>query len=160
MDAATILTYLAQYPGIPLAVAIVSLLAYVTYLHHKLSRFTRGENGRSLEGTIRTYLDQVDSLKKHDELIAEHALKLDKRLSQAVRNVSTVRFKAFDQNGSNQSFAIALVNELGDGVILSSLHHRDRVSVFAKPISKYASTHDLTEEEVGVLEESKVSHKA
>jgi hypothetical protein len=159
MNASSIFSYIAQYPSIPLAVATVTLLVYVVYLHHKLSRFMRGENGKSLEGTIRTYLDHVDNLKKHDELIAEHALKMDKRLSQAIRNVSTMRFKAFDQNGSNQSFAIALVNELGDGVILSSLHHRDRVSVFAKPVVKYESTHDLTEEEIGVLEEAKVAHK-
>jgi hypothetical protein len=74
--------------------------------------------------------------------------------------VSTVRFKAFEQNSSNQSFAIALVNELGNGVILSSLHHRDHVSVFAKPVAEYASTHDLTEEEKSVLTEAKKAHKA
>lgn len=159
MNTSLALSYLTEYPSIPLAVALVIVLGYVVYLHHKLSRFTRGENGKSLESTIRTYLDRVDDLKKHDELIAEHALKLDKRLSQAVRNVSTMRFKAFDQQGSNQSFAIALVNELGNGVILSSLHHRDRVSVFAKPVANYESTHDLTEEELGVLQEAKQSHK-
>jgi hypothetical protein len=153
------LGYMLLYPSIPLSVALVIVLFYVIYLHHKLSRFMRGENGKSLEGTIRTYLDHVDDLKKHDELISEHALKLDRRLSQAIRNVSTMRFKAFDQNASNQSFAIALVNELGDGVILSSLHHRDHVSVFAKPVAKYESTHDLTEEELGVLEEAKVAHR-
>lgn len=119
----------------------------------------RGESGKSFESTIREYLDKVDDLKKHDELIAEHALKLDKKLAQAVRNVSTMRFKAFDQNGSNQSFAIALVNELGDGVILSSLHHRDHVSVFAKPVANYISAHDLTEEESQVLTEAKTAHR-
>lgn len=159
MNAALLINYIVEYPSIPLALALIALLVYVVYLHQKISRFTRGENGKSLEGTIRTYLDHVDSLKKHDELIAEHALKMDKRLSQAVRNVSTMRFKAFDQNSSNQSFAIALINELGDGVILSSLHHRDRVSVFAKPVAKYESSHDLTEEEIGVLEEAKAAHK-
>jgi hypothetical protein len=159
MNATMLINYIVEYPSIPLAIALALVLAYVAYLHHKLSHFMRGENGKSLESTVRTYLDHVDSLKKHDELIAEHALKMDKRLSQAIRNVSTMRFKAFDQNGSNQSFAIALVNELGDGVILSSLHHRDRVSVFAKPVAKYESSHDLTEEEIGVLEEAKVAHK-
>ncbi len=148
-----------QYPSIPLSIALVILLLYVVYLHYKISVFTRGENAKSLESVIRTYLDKVDDLKKHDELIAEHALKLDKRLAQSIRNVSTMRFKAFDQNGSNQSFAVALVNELGNGLILSSLHHRDRVSVFAKPVSGYTSTHDLTEEEQAVLEESKQAHK-
>jgi hypothetical protein len=148
------------HPLIPLSIVLFIVLLYVFYLHYKLSHFMRGENARSLESTIRDYLGHVDTLRKHDELIAEHALKLDKRLAQAVRNVATVRFKAFDQNSSNQSFAIALVNELGDGVILSSLHHRDRVSVFAKPVSNYESPHDLTEEEQGVLSEAKHSHSA
>lgn len=159
MNLTLLLLYIKEYPSLPLAIAVLVLLLYVAYLHYKISHFMRGENGKSLESTIRTYLGHVDDLRKHDELISAHALKLDKRLSQAVRNVSTVRFKAFDQNASNQSFAIALTNELGNGVILSSLHHRDHVSVFAKPVSKYESTHDLTEEEQSVLEEAKLAHK-
>ena len=159
MNTSSLVEYILTYPALPLSVALALLLVYVVYLHYKISIFTRGENAKSLESVIRTYLDRVDDLKKHDELIAEHALKLEKRLSQSIRNVSTMRFKAFDQNGSNQSFAVALVNELGNGLILSSLHHRDRVSVFAKPVSGYTSTHDLTEEESAELEESKQAHK-
>ncbi len=159
MNLSSLTQYALQYPSITLSIALAVLLVYVVYLHHKISVFTRGKNAKSLESVIRTYLDQVDDLKKHDELIAEHALALDTRLSHAIRNVSTMRFKAFDQNGSNQSFAISFVNELGNGVIISSLHHRDRVSVFAKPVSGYTSTHELTEEESAVLEESKQAHK-
>jgi hypothetical protein len=141
-----------------LSVALVLLVIYVFYLHRKLSHFLRGADGKSLESTIQTYLNHVDMLRKHDEMIAEHALKLDKRLSHAIRNVSALRFKAFEQNSSNQSFAIALLNELGNGVILSSLHHRDHVSVFAKPVQGYVSDHDLSEEEQTVLAEVKASH--
>jgi hypothetical protein len=159
MNVSTLLHYATTHTFLLLAASLVLTLLYVIYLHRKLSLFMKGEDGKSLESTIRSYIHKVDDLKKHDELIAEHALKLDTRLAQAVRNVSTMRFRAFDQNGSNQSFAIALVNELGNGVILSSLHHRDRVSVFAKPVVKYESSHDLTEEESGVLEEAKQSHR-
>ena len=160
MNLSQILGYSTEYQTFILGAAIFFLFVYTLYLHRKLSYFMRGENGRSLESTLHAYIEQVDSLKKHDELIAEHALKLDTRLAQAVRNVSTVRFKAFDQNSSNQSFAIALVNELGDGVILSSLHHRERVSVFAKPVAKYECAQDLTEEEEKVLLEAKTSHRS
>lgn len=146
---------------IPTLVIIIFVLLFaVIHIYHKLSVFTRGENGKNLESVIREYLDKVDELKKHDELIAKHALEIESRLSQCIRNVSTVRFKAFDQNSSNQSFAISLLNEHGDGVIISSLHHRDRVSIFAKPIVKYISNHDLTEEEINVLEDSKKSHRS
>jgi hypothetical protein len=160
MNTSQLLQPLLTQLDIILAGVCIFTILYVIYLHRKLSQFMRGENGASLEGTITTYLNHVDDLRKHDELISEHALKLDKRLSQAIRNVSTVRFKAYDQNGSNQSFAIALINEEGDGVILSSLHHPNRVSVFAKPVSGYATTHDLTEEEEQVLREAKTAHRS
>lgn len=160
MNVEQILTAAHEHMNYLLGVMLAFLALYLIYLHRKLSYFMRGENAKSLESTIREYLGHVDELKKHDELIAEHALRLDKKISQAVRNVSMMRFKAFDQSGGNQSFAIALVNELGDGVIISSIHHPNRVSVFAKPVSNYASSHDLSEEEESVLEEAKSSHRS
>lgn len=158
MDISQITAYVISHPAVPLSSALLIVLLYVFRLHYKLSLFMRGENGMSLESVIKGYLNHVDELRKHDELIAEHALKLEKKVSQAVRNVSMMRFKAFDQGGGNQSFAVALINELGDGVIISSIHHPNRVSVFAKPVSNYASSHDLSEEEEKVLLEAKSAH--
>ncbi len=156
----TLLIYsTSPYTVVILFACTVVLLVTTIHQYYKLSIFMRGENGKNLEGTIRDYLDKVDNLKKHDELLAQHAMDLETRLSQCIRNVSTVRFKAFDTNSSNQSFAIALVNEQGNGVILSSLHHRDRFSMFAKPVTQYTSTHDLTEEEQSVLTDAKTAHK-
>ena len=124
-----------------------------------MSIFMRGENAKSFEENILKYFDQMDELKKHDEVISQYATSLDVRLAQSIRNISTVRYKAFDQVSSNQSFAIALVNEKGDGVIISSLHHPNHSQVFAKPVLNYLSNHDLTEEELAVLAESKKAHQ-
>jgi hypothetical protein len=71
-----------------------------------------------------------------------------------------MRYKAFDASGSNQSFSIALVNEKGNGVVVSSLHSRDRMSTFAKPIENYESTYELTEEELAVLDDARAEHKS
>lgn len=148
----------SPYFSIILIGCMILLVITTLHLYYKLSTFMRGDNAKNLESVIREYLDKVDDLKKHDELLAKHAIDIETRLSQCVRNVSTVRFKAFDTNSSNQSFAVALLNEKGDGVILSSLHHRDRVSMFAKKVENYTSTYDLTEEEQGVLLEAKKAH--
>ena len=72
--------------------------------------------------------------------------------------VQTIRYKAYDASGSNQSFSIALLNEHGNGVVISSLHSHDRMSTFAKPIQKYESSYGLTEEEVLVVEDAKKEH--
>jgi hypothetical protein len=69
------------------------------------------------------------------------------------------RFNPFEDQGGNHSFAISMVNERGDGVVISSLYSRERMSVFAKHIKKGKSDIDLTEEEQDVLSKGLVSIK-
>ena len=67
-----------------------------------------------------------------------------------------MRFNPFPDQGSNQSFAIGMLNEEGDGVVFSSLYSRDRMSVFAKPIKNNKSEYELSDEERKVLDRAKV----
>lgn len=136
------------------------LVLYILYLDRKIVAFTRGTNGASLEEIIRTCIASVKAMEEKNAAIINHASNLDTRVSHGIRNVETIRYKAFDTNGSNQSFSVALINEKGDGVILSSLHSHDRVSTFAKPIENYSSSYDLSDEEIEVLEASKKKHTA
>jgi hypothetical protein len=159
INISAVLAFIGTYPGIPLAVGFCLLLAYTIHLHHKIHSFTRGETGTSLEAVIKKCVASVDEIEKRNELIAEHALSLNNKVTSALRNAQTIRYKAFDANGSNQSFSVALLNEKGNGVVITSLHARDRMSTFAKPIEKYLSTYDLTEEELHVIEEAKKAHK-
>ncbi|MGQ9457218.1 MAG: DUF4446 family protein, partial [Anaerolineae bacterium] len=57
------------------------------------------------------------------------------------------RFNPCPDPGGNQSFAIALVDGRGNGVVLSSLHAREGTRVYAKPLKKWESDYALTEEE-------------
>lgn len=158
MNLATIISYTETHGAIFLAIAVAIILLYVIYLHHKIHRFTRGENGASLETLMKQCVDSVAEIQNRNELISKHALSLDARMNSALRNAQMIRYKAFEANGSNQSFSIALLNDQGHGVIITSLHARDRISTFAKPITGYTSEHDLTEEELSVIEESKKAH--
>ena len=151
--------YLTADPANLLALALFIVLIYAMYLDRKIHRFTRGQTGASLEDIIKSCVDSVSKIEERNELISKHALTLDERVSHFIRNAQTLRYKAFDANGSNQSFSIAFHNEKGNGVIISSLHSRDRMSTFAKPITNYESTYELTEEEVAVIADSKTAHK-
>jgi len=154
-----IYSFILHYPDAILAGVLFLIIIYTIYLHQKVRRFTRGESGASLETLIKTCVNSVAEIEKRNELIAKHAVSLDNRVSHAIRNAQTIRYKAFEVNGSNQSFSIALLNEKGSGVVISSLHSRDRVSTFAKPIEKYSSTYELTDEEHSVISEAKIAHK-
>jgi hypothetical protein len=124
----------------------------------RLNKVFLGSDASSLEPLLREALERIKALEINDTQLEDHAILLDKRLSSAVRNVSTMRFKAFDSGASNQSFAIAFLDEKGHGVVLSSLHHRDRVTTYAKPVANYQSTFDLTEEEKQIINDSKTAH--
>ncbi len=155
-----VLDFITIYPAVPLACGVAVLLIYVIYLHFKIARFTKGKTGSSLEDIIITCIDAVKEIEKRNEMISTHAVSLDTRVSHALRNAHMLRYKAFEQHGSNQSFSVALVNEKGNGVVISTLHSHDRVSTFAKPVEKYESTYELTDEEKEVLKQSKESHKS
>lgn len=150
---------LINAPAIPLAVALVVLVLYVLYLDHKIVTLTRGESGASLENIIKSCITSAERIRAQNEAIVNHAATLEKKISHAVRNAQTIRYKAYEANGSNQSFSVALVNEQGNGVVITSLHSHDRMSTFAKPIEQYKSTYELTEEELGVLARAKEEHQ-
>ena len=78
-------------------------------------------------------------------------------MKRSLQSVETVRFNPFKGSGEggNQSFSTSFVSENGDGVVISSLYSRDRISVFSKPLSKFQSSFELTDEEKKVIEDSK-----
>jgi hypothetical protein len=62
-----------------------------------------------------------------------------------------VRFNPFEDTGSDQSFAIALLDDRRDGVVISSLHGRSNTRLFAKPVADGTSAHNLSEEEAQAI---------
>ena len=145
-------------PTVLLASSLFVMVCYALYLDHKIVVLTRGKNGASLEDIIKECITSAEKIEKRHELITKHAATLEEKVSHSLRNAQTIRYKAFDTNGSNQSFSIALVNEKGNGVVLSSLHAHDRMSTFAKPLENYESTYELTEEELAVIDDARAAH--
>lgn len=76
---------------------------------------------------------------------------LDARSQRSLQHIGLVRFNPFDDTGSDQSFAIALLDEQRDGVVVSSLHGRANTRVFAKPVAGGSSQHTLSDEEAQAI---------
>jgi hypothetical protein len=136
-----------------LAGIILILLIWIIRLEWRITKLLAGEKGASLEKVIRNLIDNVEQTDKINEEIQQHLIGMEQRLKGSIQHVKTVRFNPFKEQGqgSNQSFAVALLNEHGDGVVLSSLYTRDKVSIYAKPIAKRGSDYEITEEEAAVL---------
>lgn len=123
----------------------------------RLKIFFLGKKARSLEDNINILEEEVLKLKQaKNEILSELEL-INKKLKKSIRGLETIRFNPFKDQGGTQSFAIGMQNEEGDGVVISSLYARERMSVFAKPIKKGKSMYELSEEEQEVINKSKVN---
>jgi len=134
--------------------AIVVALA-IALLSRRIGNLSRGGDGKSLEGTIRTLHERVAALEENARKTASSLSNHEARITRAIQGVSVKRFDPFQNAGGQQSFATALLNEKGDGVVISGIHARDGVRVYAKQVKDFKSERELSEEEAGAIEESK-----
>lgn len=73
-------------------------------------------------------------------------------LSQALRHVAVVRYDAFGDMGGRMSFSAAVVDDTGDGMVISSIHARGESRTYAKGIVGGDSEIVLTPEERQALD--------
>ncbi len=72
-----------------------------------------------------------------------------------VQKVGIVRYNPYNDTGGDQSFAVALLDGKGDGIVLSSLHGRDTTRIFAKPVKdRKEDSHPLSEEEKEAIQKA------
>lgn len=134
---------------------IIIILFWIGLTEYRFKKFFAGTKARNLEEVMLHLDKQMKEIKEAEEQIRKHLITVDRRLDKSIRSVETIRFNPFEEAGSNQSFAISFLNDEGDGVVMSSLYARDRMSIFAKPIIGGKSDFELSTEEKDVLEKSK-----
>jgi hypothetical protein len=68
-------------------------------------------------------------------------------LSDALRHVAVVRYDAFGDMGGRLSFTAALLDDAGDGLILTAIHGRSEARTYAKGVIGGSSEQSLSPEE-------------
>jgi len=137
-----------------LAVLILFSFIRTFFLSRRITRLMRGGDGKTLEGTIKKLSERTSTLETHAKKTEMALENLDERVQSAVRGVATERFDPFQNAGGQQSFATALLNEQGDGVVISGIHSRDGVRVYAKEVSAFKSERELSEEEENAIKKA------
>ena len=142
-----------------LAILIVALILWIIRLEIKFHKLTAG-GASNLEESITNLKNNQKEADKFMGEMEKYLTDVEKRLQKSVQAVETIRFNAFDGVGANQSFATALVNQHGDGVVLSSLYGRERTSVFSKPLKAHESEHGLSDEEKQAVKKARETRDA
>jgi uncharacterized protein DUF4446 len=107
--------------------------------------------GGSLQQLLDSHLGKVIEVGARAEELTKLYEALEARSRGSLQHVGMVRFNPFEDTGSDQSFAIALLDDRRDGIVLSSLHGRGQTRVFAKPVEGGESKHQLSDEEAQAI---------
>jgi hypothetical protein len=137
-----------------LLIIVIVLLKSVSKLENRYRKLMRGVNNKNLEELIVGYLDKIDAVKSDSEKLGLAYNELDKRVKGCMQKVSMIRYRAFEDVGSDLSFSIALLDDNNNGVILTGIYGRHESTTYAKPIDKGISRYDLSDEEKQVLEKA------
>ncbi|MFN2182441.1 MAG: DUF4446 family protein [Anaerolineae bacterium] len=126
---------------------VVLLLARQQRLLGQYQHLMTGTSGGNLETMLNDHVAKVRETEARVDAVDRLARRLEKAAYFSLQHMGMVRFNPFHDTGGDQSFAIALVDGHGNGLVLSSLHGRDATRVYAKPLQKWESTYSLTDEE-------------
>ncbi len=140
---------------IAVGVIMLFLALWILSIELRLKRLFRGKKTKDLESVMKEINSELKKLDVSREEMEKYLETVEKRLRQSVQQVGILRFNPFQDSGSNQSFAIAFLNEKGDGVVISSLYSREKVNIYAKPIKNHKSEYQLSREEKEAIEKAK-----
>lgn len=111
---------------------ILAILIFRLQSHY--NSLTKGVSKKDLLSALNLFIAKSENNQKSiDDLktTLEHEIKEDKLHLQ---KVGFKRFNPFTDTGGNQSFMLTLLDEIGNGIVISSLHSRENTRVYAKSV--------------------------
>lgn len=106
----------------------------------------------NIEDMLFEMMEKVKNVAEENQEIKLDCSKLNKEINKCIKKVGIVRYSAFKDMGSDLSFALALLDELNNGVILNGIYSAENSNIYAKPVENGVSKYTLSEEEQKALD--------
>ena len=131
-----------------LILLIIYLLVAVSSLKGRYRQMMTGEEtGRDFEAMLLGHIEETHAVAAENRELQAENRRISALLAKAITRVGVVRFRAFEDMGSDLSYAVALLDSENNGVVLSSIFGREDSRSYVKPIEAGKSTYTLTDEE-------------
>jgi hypothetical protein len=145
--------------AVALTILVVIGIVWVLDLQARLRRvqsryenlLSHGDEDTNLAAALENLATRVSETTARTERLVTRAEQIDATLIHTVQGLGLVRFRAFQDTGGDQSFALALVDGEGNGAVVSALYGRGGTRLFAKPVQGWLSPKALGEEEEKAL---------
>lgn len=103
------------------------------------------------QGTILQLLSQLNGYEARFAQVEDYVTRVGAVLPHIIQGYGVVRYDAFENIRGEQSFSLALIDERGNGVMISALHARSDTRIYAKQLAEWRSEHSLSAEEQQAL---------
>ena len=97
----------------------------------------------------------VDALPEDVHGLRQEVAALQAENADALRHLSVVRYDAFGDVGGHLSWSLALLDDAGHGVVLTSIHGRSEARTYAKSVTAWSSEQQLSPEELEAVEHAR-----
>jgi hypothetical protein len=77
--------------------------------------------------------------------------RIQEDLADAIRHVAVIRYDAFGDLGGRYSFSLALLDDAGDGLVLTSIHGRSDTRTYFKGVRGGTSDDPMSPEELRAI---------
>ena len=145
-----------------IGVAATNLLLLILYVSNliKLKNINKNYNtfmkkignGNNIEEMLQKYITKVEDVNEKSEEILNYCTRLDKDISLCIKKMGMVRYSAFKDTGSDLSFALALLNDSNDGVLLNGIYSREMSNIYAKQVNQGKINVKISDEEKQALD--------
>jgi hypothetical protein len=112
-------------------------------------------DSRSAAGRLGTIEEVQASVQAALQRLAERVGALEALTATDLSCAGFVRYDAFAGSGLGLSYALALLNRQGDGVVLNSIYSREDTRTFGKPVAAFTPTVQASAEELEAIERAR-----
>lgn len=152
-----VLEYIKDYEVFILiaVMALVIILIFIETLNRveirrvekRYKKMMKGSMGKSIEEMVLEHTNLVNQSLESVEEIKNAYSQIQSRVTNCIQKYAVVRYRAFDDVGSDLSYSIALLDDKNNGVVITGIYGRNESTTFAKPIENGISKYDLSDEE-------------
>jgi hypothetical protein len=135
--------------GLALIALLVATVATARMgrLRRSLAVLAAHDGESSIVDVVGGQLREVQTLREHVAGAEAELAAMRADIADALRHVAVVRYDAFQDMGGRMSFSAALLDDAGDGIVLTAINGRSETRAYAKGVKGGASEHSLSPEE-------------
>ena len=138
--------------------SIVSLIIALISIYFSIKTKNKYEklaiklgNGENISDALKDYITKVNDLDKKDDQIIDYCNKINEEINKSIKKVGLVKYNLYNTTKHNLSFALAMLDNKNNGIIINSIYGVDYSNVYSKLIIDGKAKEKLSDEEEEAL---------